>query len=84
MKTYSINSLDSEHSRRWMWIADVVRPQSQDSGRTRYIATVREDWVERFESSLDADNEVMEYNEVHPILAGDVGELTDEGMNERG
>ena len=63
MKTYSINTIDSETAPAWMAITAKVIPGAQDSGRCRFSVDVTEEKEADLIAALDADDGVIEYSE---------------------
>lgn len=64
--TYSVQMTDSETAAAWMGAAYVtsVRPGTQDSGRVRMIVETTD--AAALEAALEADNDVLSYDEIAP------------------
>lgn len=66
MRTYSINTIDSETTPAWMSIAAKVTPTTQDSGKCRYNVMVAVENEKALISALNADDSVIDYIESIP------------------
>lgn len=62
--TYSINLTDTDTTPAWMALCLTATPGAQDSGRVRYTITVDADKAGQLVEALDADEDVIEYEQI--------------------
>ncbi len=58
---YTINSRDTDTPAAWMDIASTITPGARDSGRCRFRAEVSAEHADAFETELDEDADVLDW-----------------------
>lgn len=61
---YSIQMQDSEQPAAWMRLVEQMTPGNQDSGRCHWTARVRPEMAAWLEAALDADDDVLSYEDL--------------------
>ncbi len=64
LMTMSITLADSERSAEWLTLCSSMSIAGQDSGRYRMTITVRPALVDRLETALENDDDVIEYEHI--------------------